>query len=182
MLAPTGIGFLYGRRQILEGMPPFLGGGDMIREVYLDHSLWNEIPFKFEAGTPNIADAIAFGVAIDYLSNLGMENCFEHEQQLTSYALLRLGEIKNLSVFGPTDMNTKTGVVSFTIKGIHPHDVAQIMDQDGIALRSGFHCAMPLHIKLEVPSTTRASFYIYNTKDEIDKLIEGIIKVKNIFG
>ncbi len=181
MLGPTGIGFLYVKKGILESMPPFLSGGDMIREVYLDHSEWNELPYKFEAGTPNIADAIAYGAAIDYLENLGMENIFAHEKELTDYALSRLRNISDLSLYGPKNTKDKSGVISFSIKGIHPHDVAQILDKEGIAIRSGFHCAMPLHQKLELPATCRASFYIYNTKEEIDRLVEGINKAIKLF-
>ncbi len=181
MLGPTGIGFLYARTELLENMPPFMGGGDMIREVYLDRAVWNDLPFKFEAGTPNIADAVAFGAAIDYLTELGMENVFAHEKMLTEYALKRLGDLSNLRTYGPKTSKSKTGVISFSIKGIHPHDVAQILDQEGIAIRSGFHCAMPLHQKLKLPSTARASFYIYNTTEEIDKLVEGIEKINKVF-
>lgn len=181
MLGPTGIGFLYAKEELLEKMPPFLGGGDMIREVYLDHSLWNDLPWKFEAGTPNIADAIALGTAVDYLTASGMDNIFDYEKKLTDYALSQLSSLSDLSIYGPKTTKNKTGVISFNIKGIHPHDVAQILDEEGIAIRSGFHCAMPLHQKLELPSTCRASFYIYNTKAEIDKLVEGILKAKEIF-
>lgn len=181
MLGPTGIGFLYGKKHLLEKMPPFLGGGDMIREVYLDHSLWNGLPYKFEAGTPNIEGAIGLGAAVDYLSALGMENVFEHEKMLTSYALRCLSNLGYLSIYGPKSTKNKTGVVSFTIKGIHPHDVAQVLDKEGIAIRSGFHCAMPLHQKLKIPATCRASFYIYNTKEEIDKLVEGLDKAIKLF-
>lgn len=181
MLGPTGVGFLWAREDILEEMPPFLGGGDMIREVYLTHSLWNELPWKFEAGTSNIADAIALGAAVDYLEKVGMENIFEHEKELTDYGLKRLNEISKVTIYGPKTVENKTGVISFSIKGIHPHDVAQILDREAIAIRSGFHCAMPLHQKLNIPATCRASFYIYNTKNEIDKLVEGIEKVKKIF-
>lgn len=181
MLGPTGIGFLYGKEELLEKMPPFLGGGDMIREVYLDYSVWNEIPFKFEAGTPNIADAIGLGVAVDYLENIGMDNIFAHEKELTRYTLEKLSEISGITIYGPKTTDSKTGVVSFTLKGVHPHDVAQILDQEGIAIRSGFHCAMPLHQKFKLHSTCRASFYIYNTIEEIDKLVQGIGKVKKTF-
>ncbi|MBI4991342.1 cysteine desulfurase [Candidatus Gottesmanbacteria bacterium] len=189
MLGPTGIGFLYGKKHLLDEMPPFMGGGDMIREVYLDHSLWNGLPYKFEAGTPNIADTIGLGAAVDYLEKLGMENIFKHEKMLTDYALSRLSELSypstplgaGLLIYGPKTTENKTGVISFSIKGIHPHDVAQILDKEGIAIRSGFHCAMPLHQKLKIPATCRASFYIYNTKDDIDKLMEGILKAKKIF-
>ncbi len=181
MLGPTGIGFLYGKEELLDFMPPFLGGGDMIREVYLDHSEWNELPWKFEAGTPNIADAVGLGAAIDYLNSLGMENIFEHEKMLTDYALNCLSNIRDLRIYGPKTSKNKTGVISFSIKGIHPHDVAQILDEEGIAIRSGFHCAMPLHQKLKLPATCRASFYIYNTKEEINKLVIGIEKAMKVF-
>ena len=181
MLGPTGIGFLYAKEKILSSMPPFLGGGDMIREVYLDHSEWNELPFKFEAGTPNIADAIALGTAVDYLEKIGMENIFQHEKKLTELALRRLGKLSYLSIYGPKTVENKTGVISFSVKGIHPHDVAQLLDCEAIAIRSGFHCAMPLHQKLQMPSTCRASFYIYNTTEDIDRLIEGIEKIRKLF-
>lgn len=181
MLGPTGIGFLYAREKLLEAMPPFLGGGDMIREVYLDHSLWNELPYKFEAGTPNIADAVAFGAAIDYLENLGLSNIFLHEKKLTDYALKKLLAIPQVTVYGPKTAEKRTGVISFSIKGIHPHDVAQILDREGIAIRSGFHCAMPLHQKLKLPATCRASFYIYNMEEDVDQLIEGIDKAIKTF-
>lgn len=153
----------------------------MIREVYLDHAIWNDIPYKFEAGTPNIADAVAFGAAIDYLTELGMENVFSHEKMLTDYALGKLAKIPHVTIYGPKTSKSKTGVISFSIKGIHPHDVAQILDQEGIAIRSGFHCAMPLHQKLKLPATARASFYIYNTTEEIDRFIQALNKVINTF-
>lgn len=181
MLGPTGIGFLYAKEEILSDMPPFLGGGDMIREVYLDHSEWNELPFKFEAGTPNIADAIALGTAVDYLEKIGMENIFQHEKKLTENALNRLSKLSYISIYGPKTMENKTGVISFSVKGIHPHDVAQLLDREAIAIRSGFHCAMPLHQKLQLPSTCRASFYIYNTLEDIDRLVEGLDKAVKIF-
>lgn len=181
MLGPTGIGVLWGKEEILQKMPPFLGGGDMIREVYLDHSSWNELPWKFEAGTPNIAGAIGFGEALDYLEKIGMENIFEYEKELTEYALSNLGNLGYLNIYGPKTVKHKTGVISFNIKGVHPHDVAQVLDQEAIAVRSGFHCAMPLHKKLALSASTRASFYIYNTKEEIDKLVEGLEKAIKTF-
>ncbi|MBI3955462.1 cysteine desulfurase [Candidatus Gottesmanbacteria bacterium] len=181
MLGPTGIGFLYAKEEILNEMPPFLGGGDMIREVYLDHSGWNELPFKFEAGTPNIADAIALGTAVDYLEKIGMENIFLHEKKLTEYALSRMSKLSYISIYGPKTTENKTGVISFSVKGIHPHDVAQLLDRKAIAIRSGFHCAMPLHQKLQMPSTCRASFYIYNTTEDIDRLVEGLENTVKIF-
>ncbi|OIO13205.1 cysteine desulfurase [Candidatus Gottesmanbacteria bacterium CG11_big_fil_rev_8_21_14_0_20_37_11] len=181
MLGPTGVGFLYAKEELLKEMPPFLGGGDMIKAVYLDHSKWNDIPYKFEAGTPDIAGSIGFGKAIDYLTSLGMENVFMHEKKLTDYALRKLLEIRDVTLYGPEDTASKTGVISFNIKGIHPHDVAQSLDREGIAVRSGFHCAMPLHQKLKLSATCRASFYIYNTFEEIDKLIIGIDKLRTFF-
>lgn len=181
MLGPTGIGVLYGKKALLNEMPPFLGGGDMIRRVQLDGFTTNDIPYKFEAGTPAIAEAIGFGVAIDYLENLGMDNVFAHEQEMIAYALERLEEVPGLRVYGP-EAEAKGGVASFTFEGVHPHDVAQILDQDGIAVRAGHHCAMPIHEKLCIPATTRASFYIYNTTEEVDALIEGLYEVKKIFG
>ncbi len=181
MCGPTGIGFLYAKEEILSNMPPFLGGGDMIREVYLDHSEWNELPFKFEAGTPNIADAIALGTAVDYLEKIGMDNIFQHEKKLTENALNRLSQLSYISIYGPKTTENKTGVISFSVKGIHPHDVAQLLDREAIAIRSGFHCAMPLHQKLQMPSTCRASFYIYNTSEDVDRLVEGLDKAVKIF-
>ena len=181
MLGPTGIGVLYGKKKLLNEMPPFLGGGDMIRRVQLDGFSTNDAPYKFEAGTPAIAEAIGFGVAIDYLEALGMDNVFAHEQEMIGYALERLEEVPGVRVLGP-EAQAKGGVASFTFEGVHPHDVAQILDQDGIAVRAGHHCAMPIHERLGIPATTRASFYIYNTTDEVDALIEGLYKVKKMFG
>ncbi|MBI1794969.1 MAG: cysteine desulfurase [Chloroflexi bacterium] len=181
MLGPTGIGALYGKTALLEAMPPFLGGGDMIKEVKLRSFRPNELPYKFEAGTPAIAEAVGFGAAVDYLNSIGMETIAAHEHEITEYALERLEEIPGLKVFGPT-ADKKGGVASFTFDGVHPHDVAQILDQDGIAIRAGHHCAQPLHEKFGIPATSRASFYLYSTKDEVDKLIEGIYKVKKVFG
>ena len=171
MLGPTGIGVLYGRKEILESMPPFLGGGDMIKEVYLDHSEWNDLPWKFEAGTANIADGVGFGVAIDYLNRITMKEVREHEKELTSYALKRLGNLGHVEIYGPP-AEKRGGVISFNVQGLDPHDVALILDREGIAVRSGHHCAQPLIRKLGVYGTARASFYIYNTKEEVDKFIE----------
>jgi cysteine desulfurase / selenocysteine lyase len=181
MCGPTGIGVLYGRESLLDAMPPFLGGGDMIKEVKLRSFRPNSIPAKFEAGTPAIAESVGFGAAVDYLSSIGMKNISEHEHEITEYALERLEEIPGLKVFGPS-ADKKGGVASFTFDGVHPHDVAQILDQDGIAIRAGHHCAQPLHEKFGIPATSRASFYLYSTKDEVDKLVEGIYKVKKVFG
>ena len=180
MCGPTGIGALYGKAALLESMPPFLGGGDMIKEVKLRSFRANSLPHKFEAGTPAIAEAIGFGSAVDYLTKLGMDNIAEHEHQITEYALERLEEIPGVKLFGPS-ADKKGGVAAFTLDGIHPHDVAQILDQDGIAVRAGHHCAQPLHEKFGIPATSRASFYLYNTKEEVDLLVNGIYKVKEIF-
>jgi cysteine desulfurase/selenocysteine lyase len=180
MLGPTGIGVLYGREDLLEAMPPFLGGGDMIKRVSLRNFSANDLPHKFEAGTPAIAQAIGFGAAVDYLMDIGMAGVAAHEQEIIEYALERLEEIPGVWVFGPNAAE-KGGVASFTLAGVHPHDLAQIVDQDGIAVRAGHHCAMPLHEKFNIPATTRASFYLYNTKSEVDRLVEGIYKVKAIF-
>lgn len=181
MCGPSGIGVLYGKEALLDEMPPFLGGGDMIKRVHLRSFETDEIPHKFEAGTPAIAEAVGFGAAIDYLSVIGMDAIESHEHDIIDYALERLVEIPGVRTFGP-DAAYKGGVASFTLDGIHPHDVSQILDTDGIAVRAGHHCAMPLHEKFNLPATTRASFYLYNLKDEVDRLVEGIYKVKTIFG
>ncbi len=181
MCGPTGIGVLYGKTTLLETMPPFLGGGDMIREVKLRSFRANSLPHKFEAGTPAIAEAIGFGAAVDYLTSLGMDNIAAHEHEILEYAMERLEEIPGLKLFGPS-ADKKGGVASFILDGVHPHDVAQILDQDGIAVRAGHHCAQPLHEKFQIPATSRASFYLYNTKEEVDLLVKGIYKVKEMFG
>jgi cysteine desulfurase/selenocysteine lyase len=180
MCGPTGIGVLYGKAALLESMPPFLGGGDMIKEVKLRSFRANSLPHKFEAGTPAIAEAVGFGAAVDYLNKIGMENIAVHEHEIIDYALERLEEIPGVKLFGPSS-DKKGGVASFTLDGVHPHDVAQILDRDGIAVRAGHHCAQPLHEKFGIPATSRASFYLYNTKEEVDLLVNGIYKVKEIF-
>lgn len=180
MCGPTGIGALYGKTSLLESMPPFLGGGDMIKEVKLRSFRPNTLPHKFEAGTPAIAEAVGFGAAVDYLTEIGMDNIAAHEHEITEYALERLEEIPGVKLFGPS-ADKKGGVAAFTLNGVHPHDVAQILDQDGIAIRAGHHCAQPLHEKFGIPATSRASFYLYNTKEEVDMLINGIYKVKEMF-
>ncbi len=181
MCGPTGIGALYGRLELLESMPPFLGGGDMIKEVKLRSFKPNTLPHKFEAGTPAIAEAIGFGAAVDYLTKVGMDNIAAHEHEITEYALERLEEIPGVKLFGPS-ADKKGGVAAFTLEGVHPHDVAQVLDRDGIAVRAGHHCAQPLHEKFGIPATSRASFYLYNTKEEVDLLVNGIYKVKELFG
>jgi cysteine desulfurase / selenocysteine lyase len=180
MCGPTGVGVLYGKKDILEQMPPFLGGGDMIKRVHLRSFVPNELPYKFEAGTPSIAEAVGLGAAVDYLSQVGMEAIAVHETQMAAYALERLEEVPGVWVFGPP-ANKKGGVMAFTLQGVHPHDISQILDQDGIAIRAGHHCAMPLHEKFNIPATARASFYLYSTFEEVDRLIEGLYKVKHIF-
>jgi cysteine desulfurase/selenocysteine lyase len=180
MLGPTGIGALYGKRELLEGMPPFLGGGDMIKRVGLREFSVNSIPHKFEAGTPAITEAVGFGAAVDYLSEIGMETVAAHEQEIVAYALERLAEIPGVRVLGPSAEH-KGAVLSFTVDDLHAHDIAQILDMDGIAVRAGHHCAQPLHEKFGLASTARASFYIYNTLDEVDALAAGIYKVKEMF-
>ncbi len=180
MCGPTGIGALYGKSALLEAMPPFLGGGDMIKEVKLRSFRPNTLPYKFEAGTPAIAEAVGFGAAVDYLSSVGMDNIAAHEHEITEYALERLEEIPGVKIFGPS-ADKKGGVAAFTLEGVHPHDVAQILDRDGIAVRAGHHCAQPLHEKFGIPATSRASFYLYNTKAEVDLLVNGIYKVKEMF-
>jgi cysteine desulfurase/selenocysteine lyase len=181
MCGPTGIGVLYGRMSLLESMPPFLGGGDMIKRVHLRDFVANDVPHKFEAGTPAIAEAIGLGAAVDFLSGVGMPAIHRAEQVLIGYALERLAEVPGVRVLGP-QAEQRGGVASFTFDGTHPHDVAQILDRQGIAVRAGHHCAMPLHERYGVPATTRASFYLYNTAEEIDSLIEGLYKVKEVFG
>jgi cysteine desulfurase/selenocysteine lyase len=181
MLGPTGIGILWVRKSVLETMNPFHGGGDMIREVHKYETTWNDLPYKFEAGTPNIADVVGFGAAIDYLSNIGMDTIRQHEIDLTSYAIEKLSQVKGLHIYGTKDISKRGGVISFNFADVHPHDVAQIIDEEGIAIRSGHHCAQVLMERLNVAATSRASFYIYNTKEEVDKLINSLNKVARIF-
>ncbi|MDH3277641.1 MAG: cysteine desulfurase [Nitrosopumilus sp.] len=181
MLGPTGIGILWAKKSVLETMSPFHGGGDMIREVHKYETTWNDLPYKFEAGTPNIADVVGFGAAIDYLSNIGMTAIRQHEIELTSYAIEKLSQVKGLHIYGTKDISKRGGVISFNFADVHPHDVAQIIDEEGIAIRSGHHCAQVLMERLNVAATSRASFYIYNTREEIDKLINSLNKVARIF-
>lgn len=180
MCGPTGIGVLYGRRELLEAMPPFMGGGDMIRRVQLEHSTWNDLPWKFEAGTPSIAEAIGLGTAVDYLTAIGMDNIHAHEQLITNYALEALSEVQGVKLYGPP-ASQKGGVAAFTLEGVHPHDIAELIDKEGIAIRAGHHCAMPLHKKLGVSATARASFYLHTTTGEIDKLIASLHRVRSVF-
>jgi cysteine desulfurase/selenocysteine lyase len=183
MLGPTGIGVLYVRGEIMEQMEPFLRGGEMVLEVTYESATWADLPMKFEAGTPNIADAIGLGAAVDYLSALGMDNVRQHEIELTRYALSRFEELEEVTTYGPADTAQRGGVVSFYISDIHPHDIGQVLDQEGIAIRTGHHCAMPLmRSRLKVPATARASFYLYNTEEEVDVLIEALHKTMRYFG
>ena len=181
MLGPTGVGVLWVRKKILETMHPFHGGGDMIREVHKYETTWNDLPYKFEAGTPNIADVIGFSAAIDYLSNIGMDAIRQHEIDLTKYALEKMSQVKGITIYGVKDVLNRGGVISFNFHDVHPHDVATIIDREGIAVRSGHHCAQVLMERLNVAATNRASFYIYNTKDDVDKLIKSLEKVSELY-
>jgi len=181
MLGPTGVGVLYAKKELLEKMKPFMAGGDMIKEVFKFHTNYNEVPYKFEAGTPNIADVVGFGVAVEYLEKIGMENIRNHEIYLTEYALESMQSLKHITIYGPMDSKFRGGVISFNIADIHPHDLATIMNDHGIAIRSGHHCAQVLMQRLDVPATSRASFYIYNTKEEIDKFVNAIKEAGRIF-
>ncbi len=181
MLGPTGIGVLYGKEERLQEMEPLMGGGEMIREVHLGTAKWNDVPFKFEGGTPNMAGAIGLGVAVDYLNAIGMDNVRRHEVELTEYALDALSGVKGFHGFGLKDASRRGGVISFTLGDVHPHDIASILDVEGIAIRSGHHCAQPLMERLNVPATARASFYVYNTPEEVDRLAAGLQKVLDVF-
>ena len=174
MMGPTGIGAIYGRRNLLERMQPFLTGGEMVLQVTYESASWAGLPWKFEAGTPNIADSIGMGAAVDYLSSVGMDNVREHEKRITKYALTCFEEIEEVDVFGPGDPDLRGGVVSFHTSEIHPHDLGTYLDQQGIAVRTGHHCTMPLMTTLGVPATARASFYVYNTEEEVDALVDGV--------
>ncbi len=181
MLGPTGIGVLYGKRDLLEAMPPFMGGGDMIRTVDLRESTWDDLPWKFEAGTPAIAEAIGLGAAVDYLNAIGMENVLQHEREITKYAIEQLQTVPELKLYGP-DASQRGGVTAFTLGDIHPHDLASILDQEvGVAIRAGHHCAQPLHKRYDLSATARASFYVYTSKADIDMLLQGLHKAKQIF-
>ncbi len=182
MMGPTGVGVLYGRPALLKDMDPFLGGGEMIREVRLDGASWNDVPWKFEAGTPNIADVIAFSAAIDSIERIGMDAIRSHERELTRYALKRMKELKFLTLFGPDDPEKRSGVVSFADPEIHPHDISTVLDQCGIAIRAGHHCAQPLMRRLGQMATARASFYIYNDRDDVDALVAALVEARKYFG
>ncbi len=180
MLGPTGVGALYGKRALLDAMPPFMGGGEMIREVFMDHSTWEDVPLKFEAGTPAIAEAIAFGAAVDYLDALGMDWVHQHEMAITRYAWERLSAIEGLRIIGPGP-ERRGGLLAFTLADVHPHDVAAVLDMQGVAVRAGHHCAQPIHDRYGIPATTRASFYIYNTPEEVDVLVAALERAKELF-
>lgn len=180
MCGPTGSGVLYGRRELLEEMPPYMGGGDMIRRVTFEGFVPNELPYKFEAGTPAIAEAVGLGAAVDYLNGLGMENVHAHEQFITGYAMEALSEVEGLKLLGPPAAQ-KGGVATFLLEGMHPHDVAQLADEDGIAIRAGHHCAMPLHRKLGIAASARASFYVHTTTGEVDQLAKSLQRAREVF-
>jgi len=181
MLGPTGVGFLWARKELLDEMDPFLGGGDMIRIVTLSGAEWNELPWKFEAGTPHIAGGIGLGAAVDYLEALGMERVFAHEREILVYALERLSQISGLTLYGPPAAKDRLAVVPFNLDGVHPHDVADILDRHGVAVRSGHHCAQPYMNRLGMDNNARASFYLYNGRDDVDALVEAIGTVKRVF-
>jgi cysteine desulfurase/selenocysteine lyase len=180
-LGPTGIGVLHGRRETLEAMRPFLGGGDMISSVGFDSSTWNELPWKFEAGTSPIAQGVGLGAAIDYLAAIGMDAVRAHERDLTAYTLDRLEDVDGLRAFGPVDPDLRGGVVSLELKGIHPHDLAEICDREHVCIRAGHHCAQPLMREMGVPATARASFHVYNTRDDVDRLIAALQTAREVF-
>ena len=181
MLGPTGIGAIYVKKNILENMDPYMTGGEMVLEVSLDEARWNDLPMKFEAGTPNIADAIALGKAVEYLENIGMDNVRQHEMEITEYAISRLDEIKGLKIFGPRDIRIRGGVISFYSENLHPHDLGTFLDRNGIALRTGHHCTMPVMRILGVPATARISFYIYNTFDEVNIFVKTVKEALRYF-
>lgn len=180
MCGPTGVGVLYAKRELLEAMPPFMGGGDMIREVKMTGSKWNAVPYKFEAGTPAIAEVIGLGAAVDYLQQVGMEWVHAHEREITQYAYARLSEVEGLRILGPGP-EQRGGLIAFTLDGVHPHDIAAILDRAGVAVRAGHHCAQPLHSRLGVPASARASFYLYNTLEEVDVLVEALHRAQEVF-
>lgn len=182
MLAPSGVGVLYGRAQILQALPPFLTGGSMIEHVTMEKTTYAPPPQRYEAGVPNMSQVVGLGAAVEYLDSLCMDNVFAHEQEITSYALQELGKLTGVHIVGPTTPENRGSAISFTIDGIHSHDIGQFLDDDGIAVRVGHHCAEPLHTHFGLSGTTRASFYIYNTLDEVDRLVDGITRVQKFFG
>jgi cysteine desulfurase/selenocysteine lyase len=182
MLGPTGIGVLWGRRELLEAMPPFLAGGDMIADVQKERTTYNELPWKFEAGTPNIADVIALGTAVDYLERVGMAAIREHERELVAYALESLGAQPDVKLYGPRDAGRRGGVVAFNLGDLHPHDLSAVLDYEGIAIRAGHHCCQVLTRRLDLSASNRASFYLYNTEEEVDALVSSLNRAREIFG
>jgi cysteine desulfurase/selenocysteine lyase len=182
MCGPTGIGGLWGRRVLLDEMPPFQGGGDMIDQVELEHSTYAALPHKFEAGTPHIAGAVGLGAAVDFLTEVGLDRILAHEHDVVGYALERLREIPDLRVFGPASLAERSGVISFTLADIHPHDLATILDSDGVAIRAGHHCTQPLMRRLGIAATARASFYLYNTRGDADRLVDSLHNARLLFG
>ncbi len=182
MLGPTGIGILYGKAKLLEEMPPFMGGGDMISSVSRERSLYNQLPWKFEAGTPNIADVIGAGAAIDYLTKLGMANVRRHEMEITSYALDKLRKFPNVTIYGPKEVAERGGVIAFNVRGVHPHDLGHILSEQGIAVRAGHHCCQPLMRQYDLMGTARASFYIYNTEAEVDTFVQALTQAEKVLG
>ncbi|TMG36651.1 MAG: cysteine desulfurase [Chloroflexi bacterium] len=181
MCGPTGIGVLWARRALLEAMPPFMGGGDMIKRVRLQEATWNDLPWKFEAGTPSVAEGIGLGAAVDYLCGIGMDRVRAHERTLVEYALEKLQDVPGIRLYGPADSEIHGGAVSFSLPNVHPHDLATLVDREGIAIRAGHHCTQPLMERLGVPATSRASFYIYNRPAEVDQLVEAIEKAQKVF-
>ena len=180
-LGPTGIGVLHARRELLEDLPPFLGGGDMISHVGYERSTWNDLPWKYEAGTSPVAEGVGLGAAIDYLAGVGMADVRSHERELTAYALEALGAVPGVRVLGPRDVERRGGAISFVLEGIHPHDVAEIADRDGVCIRAGHHCAQPLMRRLGVPATARASFHVYNTREDVDRLVVALERARSVF-
>jgi cysteine desulfurase/selenocysteine lyase len=181
MLAPMGSGALYGKKALLDAMPPYMGGGSMIRKVFLDHTTWADVPAKFEAGTPSVGDTVGLGVAIDYLNDIGMRRVWAHERELVAYALDAMREVPDLRIFGPSDAQARSGVISFALGDLHPHDVAEVLNAHNVAVRAGHHCTQPLMHALGVTATTRASFYIYNTPEDVDRLVEALHDVRRVF-
>lgn len=181
MLGPTGVGVLWGKREVLEQLSPYQYGGDMIKEVHVEKTVFADLPHKFEAGTPNIAGVIGFGAAVDYLNAIGMDAVRCHEEEITDYALKALLNVRDVTVYGPKEAKDRGGVIAFTMKGVHAHDIAQLLDEDNVCIRAGHHCAMPLHEYLHIPATARASFYAYTTKEDVDALIVGLEKIRKIF-
>ncbi len=182
MLGPLGSGALYGKLALLEAMPPYMGGGGMIRKVTIERSTYADVPARFEAGTPAVADAVGLGAAVEYLQKIGPDAIQAHEKELVGYALERLREIAGLTTYGPSDLRQHSGVISFSMEGIHPHDVAALLDEENVAVRAGHHCTQPLMDRLGVGATTRASFYLYNTREDVDRLIEALLRARSVFG